>query len=135
MRRRGGLSLPGVAEGVRRIMVPPTEGCKHKTATESAGAGRVGLYNRPARPHGAAMELRASVAIAFLPKREGAPEAQAQRIASLLRFTLWMTSFFQLVRGCFEDDDGSLPGVELNNLSPEQVARVYAHVRRSSQVS
>ena len=42
---------------------------------------------------------------------------------------------FQVVRSCFEEDDGSLPGVELNCLSAEQVAGVYAYVRERSQVS
>ncbi|HLL90619.1 MAG TPA: hypothetical protein VK324_15065 [Tepidisphaeraceae bacterium] len=42
---------------------------------------------------------------------------------------------FELVRDCFEHDDGSLPSIELAGLTRSQVAAIYAFIRRGSHVS
>lgn len=42
---------------------------------------------------------------------------------------------FQLLRGCFEHDDGSLPGVELDGLTHQQLTDIYAYIRQGSRVS
>lgn len=44
--------------------------------------------------------------------------------------TLWAK-----IRICFETDDGSLPGIEIANLSPAGVAAVYAMLRGRSRLA
>jgi len=44
-------------------------------------------------------------------------------------------SSFQLVRDCFGYDDGSLPGVELRDVTSEQILVIYDYIRRGSRVS
>ena len=44
-------------------------------------------------------------------------------------------SIWELVRECFEADDGSLPSIEIVNLSPTGVAAVYAMLRRRSRLT
>jgi len=43
--------------------------------------------------------------------------------------TLW-----DKVSGCFDTDDGSLPGIEIANLSPAGVSAIYAMLRQRSQL-
>src|ERR1700722_10509865 len=38
------------------------------------------------------------------------------------------------ISGCFDTDDGSLPGIEIANLSPAGVSAIYAMLRRRSQL-
>jgi hypothetical protein len=38
------------------------------------------------------------------------------------------------VSGCFDTDDGSLPGIEVANLSPVGVSTIYAMLRRRSRL-
>ena len=40
---------------------------------------------------------------------------------------------WQQVRVLFEDDDGSLPGIEISNLAAENVVAVYAMLRQGSE--
>ena len=42
---------------------------------------------------------------------------------------------FQLVCDCFIYDDGSLPGIELTGLTRQDVAAIYAFIRRGSRLS
>src|SRR5688572_2305192 len=42
---------------------------------------------------------------------------------------------FQLVRDCFEHDDGSLPGVLLDGLNSDQLAAIYTYIRSRSRLS
>jgi len=43
-------------------------------------------------------------------------------------------SLWTEVRACFDTDDGSLPGIEVANLSPAGVSAVYAMLRRRSRL-
>ena len=42
---------------------------------------------------------------------------------------------WQTVRECFEEDDGSLPGIELSPLTPAGLSAVYALLRNRSQMA
>lgn len=42
---------------------------------------------------------------------------------------------YEQVRHCFDTDDGSLPGIELNRLSPQGVGEIYAMIRRRSRMA
>jgi hypothetical protein len=44
-------------------------------------------------------------------------------------------SLWQQVGKCFATDDGSLPGIEVADLSPQGVAAVYAMLRRRSRMA
>ena len=44
-------------------------------------------------------------------------------------------SLWQQVRECFDTDDGSLPGIVLDKLSPAGVAAVYAMLRQRSRMA
>jgi hypothetical protein len=43
-------------------------------------------------------------------------------------------SLWAKVGGCFDTDDGSLPGIEVSNLSPAGVSAVYAMLRQRSRL-
>ena len=45
-----------------------------------------------------------------------------------------MDNLWEQVKDCFDTDDGSLPGIEIQKLSPAGVAAIYAMLRRRSQV-
>ena len=44
-----------------------------------------------------------------------------------------MNNLWEDVKVCFDTDDGSLPGVEISNLSPSGVSAVYNMLRRRSR--
>ena len=46
-----------------------------------------------------------------------------------------MESLWDEAGGCFDTDDGSLPGIEVAKLSPAGVSAVYAMLRRRSRLS
>src|SRR5260370_9605016 len=50
------------------------------------------------------------------------------------RETGMLNSLWTLVSACFDTDDGSLPGIEITNLSPEGVSRIYAMLRTRSRL-
>ena len=41
---------------------------------------------------------------------------------------------WNLVRSCFEVDDGSLPSLEIQNLTSAEIARIYASIRQEAEV-
>ncbi len=43
-------------------------------------------------------------------------------------------SFWEGIGGCFDTDDGSLPGIEVANLSPSGVSAIYAMLRQRSRL-
>jgi hypothetical protein len=43
-------------------------------------------------------------------------------------------SLWTKVRGCFNTDDGSLPGIEISKLSPAGVSAIYQMLRRRSRL-
>jgi hypothetical protein len=44
-------------------------------------------------------------------------------------------SLWSQIRECFQEDDGSLPGIEIDQLSPDGVASIYAMLRDRSQLA
>ena len=46
-----------------------------------------------------------------------------------------MDQLWDVAGVCFDTDDGSLPGIEIANLSPAGVSAVYAMLRRRSRLS
>jgi hypothetical protein len=45
-----------------------------------------------------------------------------------------LTSLWDEAGACFDTDDGSLPGIEVDNLSPAGVSAIYAMLRRRSRL-
>lgn len=50
-------------------------------------------------------------------------------------FAMTPSELWERVGSCFSDDDGSLPGIEIGNLTPEEIAQIYAWIRSNSTVA
>ncbi len=55
--------------------------------------------------------------------------------ASEFEFEMTPSELWDLVGCCFSEDDGSLPGIEIRNLAPDEVAHIYAWIRSNSVVA
>lgn len=53
---------------------------------------------------------------------------------SEFKFEMTPSELWDHVGCCFREDDGSLPGIEIRNLAPDEIAQIYAWIRSHSVV-